>query len=149
MNNKIDFDISHPLTFIGFDYGTKSVGVAVGQTVTKTAEPLKVIKAVDGTPSWEEIDKIVHEWKPKALVVGVPFNMDDSEQSMTKMARDFADQLKNRFNIPVYEMDERLTTKEARSQLFKEQGYRGLTKGSVDTRSAVIILEDWMSGVTS
>lgn len=144
-NNKVNLTTNQLVTLIGFDYGTKSIGIAVGQTVTNTANPLETIKSVHGVPDWERIDRILKDWAPQAIIVGVPFNMDDSEQRMTELARDFAAQLRQRFNLPVYEIDERLTTKEARAQLFEEKGYRGLTKNSVDARAAKIILEDWMN----
>jgi putative Holliday junction resolvase len=144
-NSKMNFEFHQPLTLVGFDYGTKSIGVAVGQTITRTAESLKTVKAIDGMPNWKQIDLIVKEWLPDAFVVGIPFSMDGSEQAITLLARDFSDQLRERFRIPVYEMDERLTSVEARSQLFEKRGFRGLKKDLVDTKSAQIILEDWMS----
>lgn len=133
-----------PLTLLGFDYGTKSIGVAIGQTVTNTAKPLNVIKYVLGEPDWEQIEILMKEWQPNAIVVGLPLNMDGSEQPLTREARNFIKQLKNRFNIPVYEMDERLTTKEARAELFEESGYKALKKESIDALSAKIILESWL-----
>lgn len=128
---------------LGFDFGMKRIGVAVGQTVTKTARPLGIIKAKDGIPQWDELNKYIKIWQPTALVVGIPLNMDGTEQLLTQFAKRFADSLKEHFNIPVYGMDERLTTKDAREQIFTKGGYKALQNGQVDSVAAQLILETW------
>ena len=133
------------LTLLGFDYGLRHIGVAVGQTVTKTAKPLCALKARDEIPPWEQIAEIIREWRPDALIVGLPLNMGGTEQSITKKARKFAEQLGERFKLPVYFSDERLTTIEAKNQIFSKNGYRGLKKSAIDAVSAQIILESWMN----
>ncbi|WP_392565196.1 Holliday junction resolvase RuvX [Utexia brackfieldae] len=130
-------------TIIGFDFGTSSIGVAIGQDITKTARPLQAFKARDGVPDWQKIDHMLKEWQPDYLVVGLPLNMDGTEQPLTIRARKFAARLHGRFGYQVHLQDERLTTVEAKSYIFETSGYRGLQKGRVDAASAVIILESW------
>lgn len=129
---------------LGFDFGTSKMGVAVGQTVTKTANPLGLIRAEKGIPRWETIQKLIDEWQPVALVVGVPLNMDGTSQWTTKRAKEFAHELNTRFHLPVFEVDERLTTVEARDRVFQEKGYKGLQKTAMDAVAAKIILEAWL-----
>lgn len=133
------------LTLLGFDFGTKSIGVAVGQTVTKSAKPLTVIKVKDDNIDWSKVARLIDEWKPDALIVGLPLNMDGSEQAITQIVTKFADDLRRKFNLPVHLIDERLTTVEARAKLFEEQGgYRALQKPAIDAMAAQLILESWM-----
>ena len=129
---------------LGLDYGTKRIGVAIGQTITATARALTVIKADNGTPVWEDVDKIIKEWQPAALVVGLPLNMDGTTQPITKQAKNFAELLRQRYNLPVYMMDERLSTREARDHIFEQGGYRALTAHPVDGMAAQIILTSWL-----
>ena len=131
------------LTIIAFDFGTRSIGVAVGQTLTGTASPLAAVKAQDGIPDWSVIDKLINEWQPDYLVVGLPLNMDGSEQELTQRARKFANRLHGRLGKKVELQDERLSTTEARARLFEKGGFKSLSKGRVDSQSAVIILESW------
>ncbi|CND28445.1 Holliday junction resolvase RuvX [Yersinia pseudotuberculosis] len=130
-------------TIIAFDFGTKSIGVAIGQEVTGTARALTAFKAQDGTPDWQQVEKLLKEWQPNLVVVGLPLNMDGTEQPLTARARRFANRLHGRFGVQVALQDERLSTVEARANLFDRGGYRALDKGSVDAASAVIILESW------
>lgn len=130
-------------TLLGFDFGTKSIGVAVGQQLTGTARPLVALKAQEGTPDWNLIARLLEEWQPDFVVVGLPLNMDGTEQPLTARARKFANRLHGRFGIQVELQDERLSTVEARAALFERGGYRALNKGQVDSQSAVIILQDW------
>ena len=118
-------------TLLAFDFGTKSIGVAVGQRITGTARPLPAIKAQDGTPDWNLIERLLKEWQPDEIIVGLPLNMDGTEQPLTARARKFANRI------------HRLSTVEARSGLFEQGGYRALNKGKVDSASAVIILESY------
>lgn len=130
-------------TFLSFDFGTKSIGVAIGQQITGTARPLNAIKAQDGTPDWSVIERLLKEWQPDAVIIGLPLNMDGSEQPLTARARKFANKIHGRFGITVTLHDERLSTVEARAGLFEHGGFRALNKGSVDSASAVIILESY------
>ena len=130
-------------TLLAFDFGTKSIGVAIGQRITGTARPLTAIKANDGTPDWTQFEKLLKEWQPELVVVGVPLNMDGTNQPLTDRARKFANRLHGRFGVKVELQDERLSTVEARAGLFERGGFRALNKGSVDSASAVIILESY------
>ncbi|WP_198138761.1 Holliday junction resolvase RuvX [Erwinia typographi] len=134
--------MSH-MTLLSFDFGTKSIGVAIGQQLTGTARPLPALKAQDGTPDWSKIEALLKEWQPDRVVVGLPLNMDGSEQLLTARARKFANRIHGRFGVQVDLHDERLSTVEARAELFERGGFRALSKGSVDSLSAVIILESW------
>ncbi|WKX27125.1 Holliday junction resolvase RuvX [Tatumella ptyseos] len=134
-------------TIIAFDFGTRSIGIAVGQTLTATASPLAAVKAQDGVPDWTLIEKVISEWQPDYLVVGLPLNMDGSEQELTQRAKKFANRLHGRLGKKVELQDERLSTTEARSRLFEKGGYKSLSKGRVDSQSAVIILESWFEAL--
>ncbi|BDM65272.1 putative pre-16S rRNA nuclease [Shewanella sp. NFH-SH190041] len=130
-------------TVLGFDYGTKSIGVAIGQQLTGSANPLTSLKAVDGIPKWEQIEALIKEWQPDFIVVGLPLNMDGTEQEMTLRARKFANRINGRFGIKVVTQDERLTTTDAKARLFELGGYKALTKDQVDAVSAVLIIESY------
>lgn len=130
-------------TVLGFDYGTKSIGIAIGQSLTGSANPLQSIKAIDGIPRWEEIGLLIEEWKPDLVVVGLPLNMDGTEQEMTQRAKKFANRINGRFGVKVATQDERLTTADAKARLFEMGGYKALTKGQVDAMSAVLIIESY------
>jgi len=130
-------------TLLAFDFGTKSIGVAIGQQITGSARPLNAIKARDGIPDWQLIERLLKEWQPDFVVVGLPLNMDGTEQPLTDRARKFSQRLHGRFGVRVELHDERLSTVEARAELFAHGGFRALNKGSVDSLSAVIILESW------
>lgn len=130
-------------TVLGFDFGTKSIGVAIGQEITGTARPLAAFKAKEGNPDWQQVEKLLKEWQPDLVIVGLPLNMDGTEQPVTAQARKFANRLHGRFGVQIELHDERLSTVEARADLFDRGGFRALNKGSVDAASAVIILESW------
>lgn len=129
---------------LGFDFGMKRIGVAVGQTVTQSARPLVTLKANQGVPQWELVDKLIKSWQPDALIVGIPLNMDGTEQPLTEVAREFSQSLQKRYELPVYGMDERLSTKDARERLFNQGGYKALQEGQVDSVAAQLILENWL-----
>jgi putative Holliday junction resolvase len=120
-------------SFLAFDFGTQRVGVATGNTVTRTASPLATIAAT-GAPRFDAIARLIAEWKPDALVVGVPFHPDGAPHDNTDRARRFARQLHGRFQLPVHPVDERYTTTEAHS----------LGAADVDAASAAIILEQFL-----
>ena len=130
-------------TLVAFDFGTKSIGAAVGQRITGTARPLAALKANDGNPDWTLIERLLREWQPEAVIVGLPLNMDGTEQPLTARARKFANKIHGRFGVKIILHDERLSTVEARAGLFEHGGYRALTKGRIDSASAVVILESF------
>jgi len=130
-------------TLVAFDFGTKSIGAAVGQRITGTARPLAALKANDGNPDWTLIERLLREWQPEAVIVGLPLNMDGPEQPLTARARKFANKIHGRFGVKIILHDERLSTVEARAGLFEHGGYRALNKGRIDSASAVVILESF------
>ncbi|UAX42107.1 Holliday junction resolvase RuvX [Pasteurella canis] len=131
------------ITALAFDFGTKSIGCAVGQSITGTAQALPAFKAKDGIPNWQQVEQCLIEWKPNIIIVGLPLNMDGSEQDLTLRAKKFANRLHGRFGIRVELQDERLTTVQARAEIFEYGGYRALDKSKVDSISACLILESW------
>ena len=136
-------DEALPKILVAFDFGMKRIGVAIGQTLTKNARPLDTINAKNGDPDWKVIEKLIKKWLPEALIVGIPLNMDGTLQPISNDAKRFADLLRKRFQLPVYEVDERLTTKDARERLFTEGGYKALQGGQVDQVAAQLILQNW------
>ena len=132
---------------MAFDYGTRQIGVAVGQTLTGSAEPLTNLRARDGVPDWEQIARLIREWEPDVLVVGLPLNMDGSASDMSERAARFARRLNGRFQLPVETVDERLSTFEAKQHLKSH----GRTPSSyradpVDSLAAALLLQTWLSG---
>ena len=136
-------DKKAPEVLLGFDFGTKRIGVAVGQTITKTARPLETLAAKAGEPQGDALAKLIKTWQPDALVVGIPLNMDGTEQPLTILARNFANYLRAQWQLPVYEVDERLTTRDAREQIFLKGGYKALQNRQIDSIAAQLILETW------
>jgi|TARA_B110000977_G_scaffold45254_1_gene61541 putative Holliday junction resolvase len=124
---------------MAFDFGTTKIGVAVGQQITGTASPVAVVKARDGIPQWLAIDRLVEEWQPKVLVVGLPINMDGTESDMSKAAARFSRRLHGRYGIRIELMDERLSTFEAREFENPDQ---------LDAIAAKLILETWLAEST-
>lgn len=122
------------LSYLAFDFGTVRVGVASGNTLTRRAQPLRTI-ATTGDARFEAIARLIDEWRPDALVVGVPFHPDGAPHDNTERARRFGRQLHGRFHLPVYEVDERYSTTEAQSS-----GARDL-----DAASAAIILDQFFA----
>ena len=131
-------------TIIGFDFGKKFIGVAVGQEVTGNASPLGSIKANDGIPHWDTLARYLEEWQPDFIIVGLPLNMDGSEQQLTKDARKFGNRIAGRFGIKVEFQDERLTTADAKAQLFYRGGFKNLKKDNIDAESARLIIESYL-----
>nr|WP_136250366.1 Holliday junction resolvase RuvX [Ningiella ruwaisensis] len=130
---------------LAFDFGMKSIGVALGQVVTHTASPLPALKAKDGIPDWHTIDNLVKDWQPDIIVVGLPLNMDGSEQDITSNAKKFGRRLAHKYNLPVHYHDERLSTVEAKARLFELGGFKKLGKEKVDSVSACLIYESFVS----
>lgn len=135
-------------TVIGFDFGKKYIGVAVGQEITGSATPLGSVKANDGIPHWDNISHYLKEWQPDYIVVGLPLNMDGSEQQLTLDAKKFSKRLFGKFGIPVELQDERLTTADAKEQLFARGGYKNLKKDNIDAESAKLIIESYFESLS-
>lgn len=129
---------------IAFDYGTRFIGVAVGQSITGTAAPLAALPAKDGTPDWDSIAALIAEWQPQRLLVGLPLNMDGTPSEMSQRAQKFANRLHGRFGLPVDTWDERLSSFEARGEMLaRDRGNRDFRGRGVDSLSARLILEGW------
>ncbi|WP_017446258.1 Holliday junction resolvase RuvX [Gayadomonas joobiniege] len=127
-------------TIMAFDFGLKSTGVAIGQELSYSTRSLNALKMQDGIPDWQMLEQRLNEWQPDLLIVGLPLNMDGTEQEITQRARKFANRLHGRFGYPVETWDERLTTVDAKAYLFEVGGYRNLSKDKIDSKSAEIIL---------
>ena len=127
---------------MAFDFGTKNIGIAIGQEITKTASTFYSIHANDGLPDWVELDMIVKEWNPNLFVVGDPLNMDGTRSKIQDSSDKFSTALNKRYDIGIEKTDERLTSREAKERL------ENIQMGIKDSRnkhsiSAQIILEDW------
>lgn len=122
---------------LGFDYGEKRIGVAVGQTVTQTATPLETVNVYRNKPDWQAIDRLVKTWSPDVIVLGLPLNMDGSHQEITAKTEKFMRQINSRHPLlSVETIDERLSSFEARDRLQK--------KTNVDAVAAQVIIETWL-----
>lgn len=137
--------MSGPRTLLGFDFGLKYIGIATGQELTGTASPLTAIKARDGIPDWQHIATLIEQWQPQLLIVGLPLNMDGTEQDMTQAAKKFGNRLHGRFNLPVEWQDERLSTFEALDQLGIQSKMQSNKRQDVDSLSAQLILQSWLN----
>ncbi|RTR05607.1 Holliday junction resolvase RuvX [Halomonas nitroreducens] len=130
---------------LGFDFGTRRIGVAVGNELTRSARALEPLPARDGIPDWTRVARLVEEWQPDLFVVGLPVNMDGSESVMSTRARKFGKRLFGRYGIPCEMADERGSTREAKA-IAREAGHRGnYREDSVDGLAAVLILEAWLA----
>lgn len=134
---------------MGFDFGTKRIGVAIGVSITATASPLQTIAAEDGLPNWSQIEALCKEWQVDAFVVGFPTNIDGSEQKISERASQFGKALEKRFKLPVHYVDERLTTVEAKQLLFESGGYKKLKVSEIDSFAAKLILEQFFASRTN
>ncbi len=133
-----------PQILMAFDFGMKRIGTAIGQTVTQSAKPLENIPARDGIPDWEKLDKLIKVWEPSVFIVGLPLNMDGSEQEITLAVKRFGKRLSARYQLPTHFNDERMSSLEAREHLFADGGYRALQNNDIDSVAAKLILESWM-----
>ena len=128
---------------MAFDFGSQKTGVAFGQSMTGTGTPLALILMRDGIPDWAIVHKTLAEWQPEACLVGLPLNMDDSESELCTRARKFARRLKHRSNLPVWMVDERLTTREAREDVRRVSQQRRGKAPAADSMAAVLLIESW------
>lgn len=135
-----------PQLILSFDYGTRRIGVASGDTLTRTARALTTLNCAGQVP-WPAIGKLIDEYRPARLVVGLPYNMDGTPTALTDASRAFAHDLSTRYRLPVALVDERLSSREAEAQLrnARAQGLkrRRVTHGDVDMTAAKVLLERW------
>ncbi|MGL4407710.1 Holliday junction resolvase RuvX [Zoogloea sp.] len=132
-------------TLLGFDFGLARIGVAVGETETGNAHPLPAIHDETNAGRFAGIEKLLAEWKPATLVVGLPVHLDGSEHAMTVRCRRFANQLHGRYGLPVVLVDERLSSAEAQERL-SEAGLKGWRKqkSQLDSAAAQIIVQQYL-----
>ena len=129
---------------MAFDFGLRQIGVAVGNCLLRTTQPLAIIRARDGVPDWSALEQLVQEWQPDLLVVGDPLNMDGSDSELCQRARKFARRLHGRLGLPVDLVDERLTSFEAK-QSSRERGHKGdYRRQPVDSHAAELVLQSWL-----
>lgn len=136
-------DVNAPNTIMAFDFGTQKMGMAVGQFLIESANPLPLFPMKDGIPNWDELLKIVKIYQPGLFLVGLPLNMDDSESELSTRARKFARRLRHQTNIETLMVDERLTTREARDELDHYQAQGRGKKLSADSIAAALLIESW------
>ena len=127
------------MQIVSFDFGTKKIGVAVGQTKTKTSSPLEIIFNKNNKTNWDSIKSIIDEWRPDIILVGKPLNMDGTDSDIMKEVDAFFKKLKKITNIPCEYVDERLTSFEARQNLLE------LKTQLIDAQAAKILIDNWLS----
>jgi putative holliday junction resolvase len=136
---------------MAFDFGARRIGVACGDTISRTASPLGIVRVETFGP-WQQIESLLKVWAPNLAVVGLPYNVDGTESALTGAARRFAAQIKERFSLEVCMVDERYSSMDAQARLkaARESGSmrRRVTKGDIDAAAACVILERWFSEQT-
>lgn len=128
---------------MAFDFGTQKTGMAVGQALIESANPLPLFPMKDGIPNWDNLLKIVKQYQPDLFIVGLPLNMDNSESELSTRARKFARRLRHQTNIETLMVDERLTTREARDELDYYQAQGRAKNLSADSLAAALFIESW------
>ena len=141
-----------PRIVLAFDFGRRRIGVACGDTVSRSAAPLDAVPVDSGGPRWEVIGALLREWQPTLAVVGLPYNVDGSDSAMTAAAREFAADLGQRYRLQVALVDERYSSREAEARLKSARASglrrRRVGKADVDAAAACIILERWFTEAT-
>ena len=128
---------------MAFDFGTKNIGIAIGQEITNSSQTFYTVKANEGEPEWTQLDKVVFDWNPKLFIVGDPLNFDGSESDMKEKSDKFSYQIQKKYKIPVKLVVERLTTKEARERIKEGVDMSLRSSNDIHQISAQIILESW------
>jgi putative Holliday junction resolvase len=138
-----------PRIVLAFDYGRRRIGVACGDTLSRAASPVGVVTADAHGPRWQEVDLLVARWQPALAVVGLPYNVDDSQSAMTAAARSFGAQIAGRYRLTVEFVDERYSSLEAGARLREARRSgtrkRRVAKADVDAHAACVILERWFT----
>lgn len=133
-------------TYLGFDFGVKKIGVAVGQTITGTSSPLQTLPAINQNPNWHMISQLITEWRPAGLVVGISRQADGSDNPVTPRMQKFCRQLEGRYRLPVHQQDETLSTFEAKQMLYEELSVSAAKLWQVqDQLAAQLILQTWIN----
>jgi putative Holliday junction resolvase len=131
-------------TFLGLDVGTRFIGVAVGQTITKTATPLSVVHVNNNQLDWQRLDQLIQTWQPSGIVIGIPMLLIENKNPIVEFIQNIGHEVYERYSIPIFWKNEDFTTIEAKAKLFLQKKSKGLTKENIDCYSAKIILEDWL-----
>lgn len=142
-----------PQVVLGFDYGARRIGVAVGQNLTGTATGLVTLHNGPHGPDWDALDKLISQWRPAALLVGMPLNMDGTAHAMTRASSSFAELLGQRYGLPVHRVDERLSSIEAQQRLNAtgratrrpSRAGKEAAKGALDRAAAQVIVQSWFA----
>lgn len=129
---------------LGFDYGERRIGIATGQTITASATPLTTLNSINQKPDWAAIEKLIDQWRPDALIVGLPLYLDGSSSEMTAKAERFVRQLEGRFHLPVFTVNESLSSFEAEQQLQQHKKIDQHNKEEIDKMAAAIIVQNWL-----
>jgi putative holliday junction resolvase len=142
--------MTRPQTVLAFDFGLRRIGIASGDTLTRSAAPRTAVTASDSGPDWAAIERAVRELTPGLLVVGCPYNADGSEGALAGHARRFAAELERRFALPVQLIDERFSSLEA-SEALRERRASGarrrrVARADIDSAAAAVILGRWFAG---
>lgn len=133
-------------TYLGFDFGHKKIGIAVGHLMTGIASPLKTLLSVNQAPDWNGITKLIEDWRPAGLVVGISKQDDGSDNVITPRMLKFCRQLEGRYRLSVYRQDEALSTFEAKQMLFDEVNVNATKLWAVqDQLAAQLILQSWLN----
>jgi putative Holliday junction resolvase len=144
--------VGAPRVVVAFDFGRRRIGVACGDTVSRTASPLAAVENGTKGSNWDAVAAVLRDWQPALIVIGLPYNVDGSDSAMTGRVRHFADELGKRHALPVVLVDERYSSKEAEARLKaqREAGLRRrrVAKSDVDSAAAGVILERWFREAT-
>lgn len=133
-------------TYLGFDFGLRKIGVAVGQLETGIANPLKTVRSLNQKPNWRTLSELVEQWKPRGFVVGLSLQADGTENPVSQTMHKFCRQLEGRYRLPVFRFDEFLTTVEAKRSLFEEHELSASKLWQVqDQVAAQLILQSWLN----
>ncbi len=133
-------------TYLGFDFGNKKIGIAVGQVTTAIASPLQTIRSIKQQPNWTLISQLIKEWLPAGFVVGISKQADGSDNLITPRMQKFCRQLEGRYNLPVYQIDEAYSTFEAKQMLFDDLHVNAGKLWDVqDQLAAQLILQSWLN----
>ena len=145
---QVNTSTNSPTTVLGFDYGSRRIGVAVGNGLTRGARALEVITNGSHGPDWLRLDTLLREWRPDALLVGLPLTMEGTEQQTSRAARAFAAALGERYSVPLHLVDERLSSIEA-ARRFADRRASGQSRRkdaqTLDAVAAEIIVETWLT----
>ena len=133
-------------TYFGFDFGKKKIGLAVGQLTTRTASPLQTVRSINQKPDWKIFSKLITEWHPVGLIVGISRLSDGSDNPVTPRILKFCRQLEGRYQLPVYQIDESFSTFAAKQMLFDEVNVSAAKLWEVqDQLAAQLILQSWLN----